>query len=285
MKKVLVAGATGYLGRYLIKVLKKENYWIRALTRNRTKLDDLKHHIDEIFEAEVTKPVTLNNICNDIDVVISSVGITRQKDGFTYMDVDYQANVNLLQEAMKSKAEKFIYISVLNGTDLTELKMVEAKERFVEELKSSGIEYGVIRPNGFFSDMKEVLDMAKKGKVYLFGDGEYKGNPIHGGDLAEFIVNHLDRDEKEMNVGGPDLLTQNQIAQIAFEAVGKKERIIHIPTWIRDVSLAIVRIFTSQKIFGPIEFFMTVMTRDMIAPTVGNHHLSDYYNEISRSDK
>jgi len=62
MKKVLVAGATGYLGRFLVKELKKQNYWVKALARDSTKLDDLKEHIDKVFESEVTKPESLTGI-------------------------------------------------------------------------------------------------------------------------------------------------------------------------------------------------------------------------------
>lgn len=67
-------------------------------------------------------------------MVISIVGITRQKDGFTYMDVDYWGNANLLSEAKRSGVKKFIYVSVLNGEKLSNLKICEAKERFVTEL-------------------------------------------------------------------------------------------------------------------------------------------------------
>jgi uncharacterized protein YbjT (DUF2867 family) len=105
MKKVLVAGATGYLGRYLIRELKDEGYKVTALARNPKKLDDLRDAIDEIHEVEVTQAETLKNICDGIDVVISSIGITRQKDDMTYMDVDYQANVNVLQEAIGSRVK------------------------------------------------------------------------------------------------------------------------------------------------------------------------------------
>lgn len=69
----------------------------------------------EIKKAEVTKPETLKHLFDDVDVVICTVGITRQKDGFTYMEVDYQANANLIDEAKKSGVNRFIYISVLNG--------------------------------------------------------------------------------------------------------------------------------------------------------------------------
>ena len=237
MKKVLVAGATGYLGRYLVKELKKQNYRVRALARQANKLDDLNEDIDEVYEAEVTKPETLTGIGDGIDIVISSIGITRQKDRLTYMDVDYQGNSNLLKEVLRSGVKKFIYVSVLNGQFLKNLKMIEAKERFIDELKASGIEYAITRPNGFFSDMTELLTMAEKGTVYLFGNGEFKGNPIHGADLAEFMVQKLDSNETELDIGGPDVLTQNQIAQSAFKAVGKKEKIVYVPLWIKNITL------------------------------------------------
>ena len=279
MKKVLVAGATGYLGRYLVQELKKQGYWVRALARNTKKLDDLKNNIDDIFEAEVTKPETLTGICDNIDVVISSIGITRQKDGLTYMDVDYQGNSNLLREDSRSGIKKFIYVSVLKGQSLKNLKMVEAKERFVENLKASGIKYAIIRPNGFFSDMTELLTMADKGKVYLFGSGEFKGNPIHGADLAEYMVQKLDSDETELDIGGPDVLSQNQMTRAAFKAVGKKEKMVYIPLWIKNIIINLVRWFSSQKTYGPIEFFMTVMAMDMVAPAFGKYHLEDFFME------
>jgi len=283
MKNILVAGATGYLGRYLIEELKSNNYWIRALVREAKKLDDLTDQVDEIFEAEVTKPENLTGICQDIDIVISSIGITKQKDGLTYMDVDYQANANLLKEAKQSGVEKFIYVSVLNAHLMPDLKIIQAKLHFEEELKTSGLEYMIIRPNGFFSDMTELLKMARKGTVYLFGNGEYKGNPIHGSDLANFIVMSMNNNETEREVGGPDLLTQNEMAHMAFTATEKKEKIVYIPIWITNMVIKLVRWFSGQKTYGPIEFFMTVMTIDMIAPMYGDKHLSDFYQELIES--
>ena len=136
MKKILVGGATGYLGRYLIMELKKQGYWVRALARSASKLNDLNECIDEVFEGEVTRPESLSGLCEGIDVVISVIGITRQKDGLTYMDVDYQGNKNLLDLAMQHNVSKFLYISVINAHLMKDLKMIQAKERFVDELKA-----------------------------------------------------------------------------------------------------------------------------------------------------
>ena len=190
MKKILLAGATGYLGRYIAAELHNQAYPTKILVRNENKVP-LKKEDFETLVAEVTDPAQLSGIMNDVEVVISTVGITRQKDGLTYMDVDYQANHNLLKEAEKAGVKKFIYVSALNADKLTHLKMCKAKERFVEALKHSSLDYCIIRPNGFFSDMAEFMKMAKKGKVELFGDGHYKMNPIHGEDLAAVCVNAI----------------------------------------------------------------------------------------------
>jgi uncharacterized protein YbjT (DUF2867 family) len=134
-----------------------------------------------------------------------------------------------------------------------------------------------VNPNGFFSDMLDYLKMAKQGRGYVFGTGDYQMNPIHGEDLARFCVEALDCEEKELDVGGPDVFSHNEILSIAFDVVGKQKKISNMPIWLRDALLKILRAITSVKIYGPLEFFMTVLAIDMVAPTYGNRHLKDFY--------
>lgn len=282
MKRVLVAGATGYLGQYVVKEFKKQGYWVRALTRDAERLNFLSDYIDEVFVGKVTDPTSLNGICQDIDVVFSSIGITRQKDNLTYMDVDYQGNMNLLETAQKSGVSKFIYISVFNAETMGNLKSIQAKLAFTEALKHSGLNYAIINPNGFFSDMVDFLKMAEQGRGYVFGSGKYQINPIHGEDLAEVCVIAVDRETQEIDVGGPDIFTHNKILEIAFETTGKQVKISRIPIWLRNIILMVLRLLTSVKTYGPLEFFMTVLAMDMVAPPYGSHHLKDFFVEVNK---
>lgn len=276
---VLLAGATGYLGNYIAAELVRGKTPTRVIARRAEKLEYLKGENREIIQAEVTQPETLTGVCDGVTTVISSIGITRQKDGLTYMDVDYQANLNLLNEAKKAGVRKFIYVSAINGDKYRKLKIFQAKEAFVDALKASGLEYTVMRPNGFFSDMRDFLDMAKGGRVYLFGSGNYQMNPIHGEDLAKVCVDAITSGEKEIAVGGPDNLSQNELATLALKAWNKPVKIAHLPDWIRRATISLVRTFTSSKTYGPIEFFLTLMADDQLAPNYGKHHLKDFYNE------
>ena len=93
-KKILVAGATGYLGGHIVKELHKhKDYDIYILVRDSNKI---KQFTGKGLVGEITNPETIEGICQEIDIVISTVGITKQKDGLTYRDVDYQGNLNLL---------------------------------------------------------------------------------------------------------------------------------------------------------------------------------------------
>jgi uncharacterized protein YbjT (DUF2867 family) len=281
MKKILLAGSTGYLGGCIAKELQQRSRFFRAIARSPKKLKQNDIKANEMLEAELTDPDSIRECCKGIDIVISTVGITKQKDGLTYMDVDYQANMNLLKEAKKSVVKKFIYVSVLNGEKLRNLKICDAKELFVEQLKKSGIDYCIVRPNGFFSDMSDFFNMAKRGRILLFGNGELRANPIHGEDLAVVCVDAIDRTDKKIEIGGPETLTQNEIASIAFDILGNKPKITHIPDWVRVIILKLVKLLTGSKSYGPVEFFMTVMAIDMLAPEYGKHTLKEYFIKLN----
>jgi uncharacterized protein YbjT (DUF2867 family) len=280
MNKVLVAGATGYLGQHIVKNLVDRAFNTTAIIRKASTIIESDLPI-KVLRAEVTDAQTLKNCCDGIDIIISCIGITKQTDGLSYMDVDYQANLNLLTEAKRSNVKKFIYVSALHGDRLTSLKIFEAKERFVAELKASGIDYCIMRPTGFFVDMDEFYHMAVKGRIYLFGDGSYKSNPIHGEDLAQVCVDAINGCAHEIEVGGPDILTQTEIAHIAFAAIDKPVKITYIPDWVRLIMLNVGKLVFQANKFGPIEFFLSVLVMDMTAPRYGKKTLAAEFDRLN----
>ena len=285
LSKVLVVGATGYLGLHIIKELQHQQINFIALARDKQKL--INHGVPEIqiIEALATDPETLKGICKGIDVVISCLGITRQRDGLKYMDVDYQANMNVLLEAEQADIDKFIYVSAFNAQKYPEVRLLKAKERFASRLLSSKyLQPCVIRPNGFFSDLEEIYNMAVKGKVYLFGSGTVQLNPIHGEDLAKFCLEAMHRQEQELDVGGPEILSIDQMGKLSFQAIKKKENIGKLPDYIRRIALWVTKILP-ERWAGAAEFFLTMLEQDAIAPTYGRHKLGDYYTNISTLQK
>jgi uncharacterized protein YbjT (DUF2867 family) len=283
-RRVLVAGATGYLGGFVTKEFRRRGHFVRALARSPDKLKGMEDEVDEIVVGEVTKPETLRDICDGMDVVFSSIGITRQKDGLTFKDVDYQGNRNLLEVAQEAGVEKFIYTSVFRGPELLHLDIVKAHEDFVTVLKASGVPYAIIRPNAYFSDMGEYLTMATRGRVYLIGDGTNRVNPIHGADLAQVCVDALDNGRREIDVGGPEILTHREIAGLALRAVGNRERITSVPVWVMRGVVSLTRAFNRHQ--GELlAFFTEAMTQDSVAPRAGRRTLADEFQRLASAER
>jgi uncharacterized protein YbjT (DUF2867 family) len=280
MQRVLVAGATGYLGGFVVRELKSRGLFVRALVRSSQRAEALRGLADEIVEGRVTQPETLAGACDGIDVVFSSVGVTRQQDSLTFRDVDYQGNRNLLDEALRAGVKKFVYVSVFNGTSLRHLDIVAAHEDFVDHLKASGIDLAVLRPTGYFSDMGALVDMAKRGRVWLIGNGENRVNPIHGADLAARCADAIAGDETEIDAGGPETVTWNEAARLAFEVLGRRARVSHVPAWLMRPLVRLVRLFNRHQ-GGLLAFFTTMATADVVAPATGTRTLEARYRELA----
>lgn len=287
MKFVLVAGATGYLGKHLVHELKRQGHRVRALVRNREKLwkrgpflePAVGAEVDEIVVADLTRPESLYNACQQIEYIVSCVGAdsTSHKD---FEAIDYQGNHNLLQIAQRTtELKKFIYISRLNPHRPEEYA---AKERFVKTLQDSPTTSCIIRPTGYFSELTTYLNMARQGKAYLPGQGNSSLNPIHGADLAQVCIKAMIAKEKEILAGGPQNFSQRQIAQLAFETLGKQARIQEIPAGLMPLLAGLTQLFSPQRA-QQLRFMAETAESAKAAPTQGEHKLGDYFKEYIAS--
>lgn len=281
MKKILVAGATGYLGQFAVRTFKERGFRVRALGRSASRLDPISQYADETFIGEVTDPGSLDGVCDGIDIVFSSVGITRQKDGLTYRDVDYQGNRNLLNSAEDSGVSKFVYVHVLNAEKLLHVAAIQAKQAFVDDLRRSALDHTVVCPTGFFSDMEEFFAMACSGRVFLFGDGSNRINPIHGADLGEVCADALESPIQQISVGGPEVFTYHEIAELAFDILDKPEKITRFPKRLVSAAVGAMRWLTPVRTYGPVQFLASVMTMDVVAEARGQRRLADHFRSCA----
>jgi uncharacterized protein YbjT (DUF2867 family) len=287
-KRVLIAGATGFLGKHAVKAFKQRGYWVRVLTRSKERLFEpgpftapalVAEDLDDIFVGEISKPDTLTGIMDGIDIVYSSVGISRQRDGLTFEQVDYQCNRNLIDLCQDSSVSRFVYVSMEGAENLMHLAITQAHERVVADLKQSGLEYRIIRPCGYFSDMGVLYDMARKGRSFLVGDGTNLMNPIDGQDLAEVCVDTAEGEEVEVAAGGPDTMTQREAAELAFEVVGKPVKIIIIPMWMARGLVKFIGLLSTQ--FGDLaDFIVTAGEIDGVGPKRGTTTLKSYFESL-----
>jgi uncharacterized protein YbjT (DUF2867 family) len=242
------------------------------------------------FKAiDATKPETLTGICDGVDVVITTMGLTTASKTFTAYDIDYQGNLNLLEEAKKANVKKFNYISVISCDEpgAEKVPMLHAKYMFEQKLKESNIEYVIYRPTGYFYDIAKVFKpYIDKGEMQLLkGYHDVKANVVDCPDFANFIVEHINDSNVTYNVGGKETYTYEEMAKMCFKAAGK-------PTIIKDSPIIMFSLLSKLpkiKKEGKadiIKFSKWTLSHNLVGDTkVGDSSFAEYIKEYFGGNK
>jgi uncharacterized protein YbjT (DUF2867 family) len=276
MKKILLAGATGVLGTEILKLLQPTDYWVRALVRRADQQEIVRPYCEEVFVGDATDPSALHGACQDIDIVLTTIGKSVSlftNSAASFLDIDYQANLNLLSEARGAGVNRFVYVSIFGSETSPKLRVGWSQELFTRQLMQSGLSHTIIKPVGFFSGLHDLVIMANKGVLIIPGDGESLTNAIHQGDLAGVCVQCLEAGPPVMEVGGPEIHSRNEVAQLVADHTGARK--LNVPVWLVLLGLRVLRPF-SKNLYDKLSYFTYITTNDMVAPPYGERTFADY---------
>ena len=276
--KVVLAGAYGNLGADIFRSLLKAGHEVVAADMMQRDLGVTGNYTFK--KINVQKPETLKGLCDGADVVITTVGLTKTSAEVTNYQIDYQGNLNILEEAKKAGVKYFSYISVLKADKAPKVPMLHAKYLFEEELKKSGIAYTIHRPTGYFYDIVKVFrPMIEKGEVTLLGNDPVHANVVSTEDFADFIVAHMTDKNKMYDVGGKETYSYEEIANLCFAAAGKEPVIKRAPAMLFDV-LAFVNKFKKNGKEAILRFSKWTLTEEMVGDTIcGEMSFKKYIEE------
>lgn len=284
--KVMVAGATGYIGGGVLQILHQNGLWTRALCRDPNRLLH-PNWCDEIFVGYATKPETLKGLCDGIDVVFSSIGIRSYNRQPNLWEVDYQANLNILEAAKNAGVKHFIFVSVACGAEMARFSPIaQAREKVAQAVKESGMDYTIFAPTGFFNDMAEFFTAAEnKGVIRVLGDGSGKINPLSALDFGEEVVKAIFQPEYRnlvKTVGGCEIMTHREVAELAFQAVGKQAQIKYLSPWLMGLIALVFRPF-NYNVYALMKFFeFTARSPQITGEPIGRRHLQDFFTNLAQ---
>lgn len=282
MESIFVAGASGSLGFEVLKLLKDQGHYVRALAKDEDDAKKLKDVADDIFIGDAQDPETLKGLCTNIKIIFSALGKSVSlfsNDKSSFKEVDYQVNKNILDMAMNGKVERIVYVSVFGSDKYKDLELAKAHRDFTKEIKKSGLSYSVIHPVGIFTGLHDILLMAKKGQVITVGSGDKRTNPIHQKDLAKVCVDNIVNGKNKIEVGGPKIYTRNEIAELATEVIPNAKN-VNVPEWLADLGLPLIKVW-DKNMYDKFAFFKEVLTEDAVAPKYGSLLLEDYFKETA----
>ena len=247
MTKIFVAGATGYIGRNVVKSALDQNFNVVVGIRNGTadfdrNVENLK--VIEISESDNTWIAKLQDIDVFISCLASRSGVPKDAH-----DVDFKLNKLILEQAKDIKCSQFILLSAI-CVQKPKLAFQNEKLAFEKEHRSSGLNFSIVRPTAYFKSLSGQLENIQKGKPYVyFGNGKLtQCNPISERDLSNFILSCIKdktKWKKILPIGGPhQSLTPKDIGQMLFEIFEITPKYKSFPTKILDAIRLLLLIFS-----------------------------------------
>ena len=254
--RVVVFGATGYIGRFVVKELVQRGYQVVAFARDRSGIGGKKTRDTVTADfpgavvrfGDVTDPASIAAEAFDqpTDVVVSCLASRTggRKDSWA---IDHQATLNTYREGCRADAAHFVLLSAI-CVQKPLLEFQKAKLAFEAELQADGeMTYSIVRPTAFFKSLGGQVESCRKGGPYvMFGGGELAScKPISEADLARFMadcISESDKINQVLPIGGPGpALSAKQQGEMLFRALGRKPRMLSVPIALMDGPIALLQ--------------------------------------------
>ena len=233
----LVTGATGGLGRRIIRILRDRDEPATAFVRLTSRYGELEQRGAKICIGDLRRDKDIRKACQGVRYIISAHGSTEATGDA--QELDYRANVELIDRALEVGVEHFVFISVL-GADrgYEDSPSFKAKREVEKYLKASGLNYTILRPAGFASNLLPLAQRFQLTGVYvLIGDPQTRSSIVSTDDLAKIAVESVAVEgakNQTIPVGGPEILSREDIPKIFSRIFNREPMLLNPPLSLLD---------------------------------------------------
>ncbi|MBD2439071.1 SDR family oxidoreductase [Nostoc sp. FACHB-110] len=242
----LVTGATGGIGRRVVRLLRQQGKSVRAFVRLTSRYSELEHRGADIFIGDLLREKDIDKATQGVEYIISAHG-----SGSDVLSLDYRANIELIDQAKAKGAQHFVFISVLGADRGYEDAAVFQAKRAVEKyLINSGLNYTILRPAGLASNLLPLAEQFRETGLYLLvGDSKNRSSIVSTDDLAKIVVDAVTLTgarNQIFSVGGPEILQREDIPHIFGRIFNKEPIVINPPILLIDGLRTAIGLFNPQ---------------------------------------
>jgi uncharacterized protein YbjT (DUF2867 family) len=243
---LLIVGATGTLGRQIVRRALDEGYEVHCLVRNPRKATFLKEWGATLIEGDLCQPETLSAALAGVSAVIDAA-TSRPNDSLGMKQVDWDGKVNLIQAAQAAGIERFISLSIMSAPAYPHVPLMDMKRCAETYLAASGLNYTILRPAGFHQGLigQYAIPLLEKQAVWVMGEA----SPIaymDTQDVAKFAVRALTRPQTEnqsFDLAGPRAWGPYEIIRLCERLSGRDAKISRMPAGLLRAVRGIAQFF------------------------------------------
>ena len=238
---ILVTGGSGYVGSHIVRKLVEAGFPVRVMVHNRERAMNegrLKGFKVDLVEGDVTRPESIESALKDISSIVHTVAIAIEKGNRKYEAINYQGTINLGEAAKKQGVKRFINISQLGAEPNLPYRFLASKGKAQAYVASSGLDWTAFRPSVIWGPEDEFANTFAKlvpltPLIFpIIGGKDARFAPVWVEDVAACVVASLNDPEtihKEYELGGPEILTLEEIERRTLKAIGKSRIMIPFP--------------------------------------------------------
>lgn len=232
---ILVVGATGNLGRKVVRSLLASGEEVRAMTRVVSRTDELKALGAKPVRGDLTDPESLDFPLRGVRAVVLAAHSLLGRGSEASELVDGEGHRTIIDRAKDAGVEHIVYTSAIGASSNHPIDFWRTKAAVEKHLQESGVTYTIVRAAAFMETHAYMLvgKLVIEGKrVMLFGKGKNPRNFVAAEDVAKVIVGALRIPSLKgaiVEVGGPQNLTTREVVETFERLSGNKAKVGHIP--------------------------------------------------------
>jgi uncharacterized protein YbjT (DUF2867 family) len=302
---LLVVGATGTLGRQVVRRALDEGHQVRCFVRSLQKAAFLKEWGAELVRGDICEAETIPPALVGINAVIDAA-TSRATGSLSIKQVDWEGKVSLIQAAVAAKVERFVFFSILDSHKFPDVPLMDIKRCTELFLAKSGLNYTILQPCGFMQGLitQYSIPVLEGQAVWITGETA----PIaymDTQDIAKFAIRALDVPEtvnQTFPLVGTRTWGADEIISLCERLSNKDAKIARVPLKVLRVMRGIGRFFqwswnisdrlafaevlaTGKPLNAPMEKVYQVFGLDPKDTTTLEPYMAEYFTRIMKKLK
>jgi uncharacterized protein YbjT (DUF2867 family) len=257
---LLLTGATGTIGRPLLRRLTASGTPVRCLVRDPRRLGPERVRV-QIALGDLSDHLSFRHALRGVDTVVHLASVIRDQPTGSIEELAGVATWRLVQAAERAGVKRFVFFSALGASTRSRARLLRAKAIAERALVESGLEYTVFSPGWVYSPSDPFLTLVERTSwlpvMPISGAGRAAFQPIWAEDVAECVLAALPEGSSgaaaagaRFELAGPETLTYREIVEVAQRSFHRNRPLVGIPTPVVRRGLELVELLMGPAAFA-----------------------------------
>ncbi len=249
---VLVIGASGFVGRHLVRLLLAGGQQVRCMARDPERVQDLVDAGGEVVQGDILDPASVVQALESVRAVYICIHTLSPQGpnsaGRDFMGVEKSGLQNIVDACRTAGVRRVVYVTSIGIAADAPSAWVRGRHVTEQLLFGSGLDVSVIRPGMVVGRGGTGFDAITRGArgpaAIVLGRGTQRFRTVAVEDLAYYLVGVLDDPRSfghAYDVGSDDVLTTGEMIDVAADRLGRRHPVkIHVPSGLLGLAAPLI---------------------------------------------